>query len=47
MASLNILCSNPLKLKNEITKIEHKKIICDPLKILKNVSWPIGIWNIS
>ena len=32
MASLNILCSNPLKLKNEITKVEHKKIICGPSK---------------
>ena len=43
MASLNILCSNPLNLKKEITKIEHKKIFCDPLKILKNISWPINI----
>ena len=38
MASLDILCSNPLKLKNEITKIEHKKTICDPSKILKKFS---------
>ena len=43
MASLDILCSNPLKLKNEITKIEHKKTFCDPSKILKNFSWPVNI----
>ena len=43
MASLDILCSNPLKLKNEIIKIEHEKIFCGPLKILKNLSWPINI----
>ena len=30
IASLDILCSNPLNLKNEITKIEHKKIFCGP-----------------
>ena len=43
MASLDILCSNPLNLKNKITKIEHKKIFCGPSKILKNISWPINI----
>ena len=43
MASLDILYSNPLNLKNKITKIEHKKILCDPLKNLKNISWPINI----
>ena len=35
MASLDILCSNPLKLKNKSTKIEHKKIFCGPSIILK------------
>ena len=43
MASLDILCSNPLNLKNKITKIEHKKISCGPSKILKNISWRINI----
>ena len=43
MASLDILCSNPLNLKNKITKIEHKKIFCGPSKILKNISWPINM----
>ena len=43
MASLDILCSNPLNLKNKITKIEHKKIFCGPSKILKNISWPMNI----
>ena len=43
MASLDILCSNPLNLKNKITKIEHKKIFCGSSKILKNISWPINI----
>ena len=43
MASLDILCSNHLNLKNKITKIEHKKIFCGPSKILKNISWPINI----
>ena len=37
------LCSNPLNLKNKITKIEHKKIFCGPSKILKNISWLINI----
>ena len=36
MASLNILCSNRLNLKNKSAKKEHKKI-------LKNISWPINI----
>ena len=36
MASLDILYSNPLNLKNKITKIEHKKIFCGPSKIFKN-----------
>ena len=43
MASLDILYSKPLNLKNKIRKIEHKKIICGPSKILKNISWPINI----
>ena len=43
MASLDILCSNALKLKNKITKIEHKKIFCGPSKLLKNILWPINI----
>ena len=43
MASLDILHSNPLNVKNKITKIEHKKIFCGPSKILKNISWPINI----
>ena len=43
MASLDILCFNPFNLKNKIMKIEHKKIFCDPSKILKNISWPINI----
>ena len=43
MASLDILCSNPLNLKNKITKIEHKNIFCGPSKILKNIWWPINI----
>ena len=43
MASLDFLCSNPLNLKNKITKIEHKKIFCGPSKILKNISWPINM----
>ena len=42
MASLDILLSNPLNLKNKITKMKHKKIFCGPSKILKN-SWPINI----
>ena len=43
MANLDILCSNTLNLKNKITKIEHKNIICGPLNISKNISWPINI----
>ena len=43
MASLDILCSNPLNLKNKITKIGHKKIFCGPSKILRNISCPINI----
>ena len=43
MASLDILCSIPLNLKDIIIKIEHKKIFCGPSKILKNISWPINI----
>ena len=39
------LCApTSLNLKNEIAKIEHKKISCGPSKILKNISWPINIW---
>ena len=44
MASLDTLCSNPLNLKDKITKIEHKKIFCGPSKVLKNISWPINIY---
>ena len=43
MASLDILCSNPLNFKNEIMEIEHKKIFRGPSKILKNILWPINI----
>ena len=43
MASLDTLCSNPINLKNKLTKIELKKIFCGPSEILKNVSWPINI----
>ena len=32
MASLDILCSNALNLKNKITKIEHKKNILWSIK---------------
>ena len=46
MASLDILCFNPFKLKNKIMKIEYKKIFCGPSKILKNISWPIIISKI-
>ena len=38
MASLDILCPNPLNIKNKITKIEHKKIFRDSSKILKKYS---------
>ena len=43
MASLDILCSNTLNLKNKIMEIEHKKIFYGPSKILKNISWPINL----
>ena len=43
MTSLDILCFNPLNLKNKIMKIEHKKIFCGASKILKNISWPNNI----
>ena len=43
MASLDILCFNPLNLKNEVMKIEHKKMFRGPSKIFKNNSWPINI----
>ena len=43
MASLDILCFNPFNLKNKVMKIEHKKIFCEPSKILKNNSWSINI----
>ena len=42
MASLDILCFNPFNLKNKIMKIEHKKMLHDPSKSLKNISWPIN-----
>ena len=32
MASLDILCSNPLNLKNKITKKEQKKNTLGPIK---------------
>ena len=35
MASLDILRSNPLNLKNKIMKKEQKKIFCGPSNILK------------
>ena len=40
MTSLDILCFNPFNIKNEIMKIEHKKVFSDPSKILGNISWP-------
>ena len=40
MARFDILCSNTLNLKNKNTKIEHKKIFCDPSKTLENISLP-------
>ena len=43
MASLDILCSNPLNVNNKITKIEHRQAFYGPPKILKNISWPIKI----
>ena len=42
-ASLDILCFDSFNLKNKIMKIEDKKIFRGPLKILKNVSWPIHV----
>ena len=42
MASLDILYSNHLNLKNKVTKVDHKKIF-GPSKILKNISRPINI----
>ena len=35
MASLDILGSNRLNLKNKIRKIEHEKIFCGPSKIFE------------
>ena len=35
IASLDILCSDLLKLKNKITKIQHKKIFCGQSKIFE------------
>ena len=43
MTSLDILCFNPLNLKNKIMKIQHKKIFRGPWKILKDISWSINI----
>lgn len=43
MSSLNILCFNPLTLKNKIMNIEYKKIVSGPAKSLKNFSWLINI----
>ena len=43
MTSLDILCFNPLNLKNKIMKIEHKKIFRGLSKIFKNISWPVNI----
>ena len=42
MASLDILCSNPLNLKNKITKIKQENILW-AIKNLQNISWPINI----
>ena len=44
MASLDILCSNTLNLKNKITKIEQTKIFCGQSKILQNISWSFNIY---
>ena len=43
MASLDILCCNRFKLKNNIMKIEHTKIFRGSSKILKSISWPIDV----
>ena len=43
MASSDILCLNPLNLKNKIMKIQHKKIFRGPSKTLKNISRSINI----
>ena len=43
MVSLEILRSDPVNIKNKITKIEQKKIFCGPSKTLKITSWPINI----
>ena len=43
MASLDILCSNPLNLKSKTTKIEHQKMFSGSSQILENFSWPINI----
>ena len=43
MASSDILCFNPVNLKNKIMKKENKEIFRGPSKILKNISWPINI----
>ena len=43
MASLDILCFNPLNLKNKVMKKEHKEIFRGPSKILKNKSLPLNM----
>ena len=49
MVSLNILYWDPHNFLKEVTKKKkenkkvHKKICCDPLKILKYILWPINI----
>ena len=43
IVSLDILCCNPLNLKNKIMKTKHKKIFGGSSKIFKNISWPINI----
>ena len=46
MASLKILYSDPHNFLKEVKKKKkklHKKIFCDPLKILKYILWPINI----
>ena len=43
MVGLDILCFDHFNLKNNVMKIEHKKIFCGPSKVLKNISWPINI----
>ena len=43
MTSLDILRFNPFNLKTNYENITLKKIFHGPLKIFKNISWPINI----